>query len=95
MKKMKISEDDIILFNKIVEKNKNAFVLKSKNGKSYLSCKSIQDLFEKAEFENEFEYLITIDKNINEENIKFIKAKVEKGFKLYLVKENKIIEAKI
>lgn len=92
---MKISEDDIILFNRIIEKNKNAFLLKTKNGKTYLSNDSIKDVFEKAEFENEFEYLITIDKNINEENIKFIKAKVEKVFKIYLIKEDKIIEAKI
>ena len=92
---MKISEDDIILFNRIIEKNKNAFLLKTKNGKTYLSNDSIKDVFEKAEFENEFEYLITIDKNINEENIKFIKSKVEKEFKIYLIKENKIIEAKI
>lgn len=90
-----ISEDDIILFNRIIEKNKNAFLLKSKNGKSYLSSKSLQELFEKAKFENEFEYLITVDKNINEENIKFITTKVKKEFKIYLIKENKIIEAKI
>ena len=92
---MKISEDDIILFNRIIEKNKNAFLLKTKNGKSYLSSESLQDLFEKAKFENEFEYLITIDKNMNNENIKNIITKVGKEFKIYLIKENKIIEAKI
>ena len=90
-----ISEDDIILFNRIIEKNKNAFLLKTKNGKSYLSSESLKNLFEKAKFENEFEYLITINKNINEENIKYITQKVGKELKIYLVKENKIIEAKI
>ena len=90
-----ISEDDIILFNRMLEKSQNTFLLKSKNGKTYLSCQSLEDLFEKAKLENEFEYLITIDKNINEENIKFITSKVEKEFKIYLIKENKIIEAKI
>lgn len=92
---MKISEDDIILFYKIIEKNKNAFVLKSKNGKSYLSSKSIEDVFKKAKFEEQFEYLITVDKNINEEVIKVITEKVGKEFKIYLIKEDKIIEAKI
>lgn len=92
---MKISEDDIVLFNRMIEKNKNAFLLKSKNGKTYLSCESVEDLFEKAKVENEFEYLITIDKNINEKNIKFITEKVEKEFKIYVIKGNKIIEAKI
>lgn len=92
---MKISEDDIILFNRIIKKHKNAFLLKSKNGKSYLSNESLQDLFENAKFENEFECLITTDKNINEENIKLITTKVGKEFKIYLIKENKIIEAKI
>ena len=92
---MKIGDDDIILFNRIIEKNKNAFLLKTKNGKTYLSNDSIKDVFEKAEFENEFEYLITIDKNINEKNIKFITEKVEKEFKIYVIKGNKIIEAKI
>lgn len=90
-----ISEDDIILFNRIIEKNKNAFLLKTKNGKSYLSSESLKNVFEKAKFENEFEYLITINKNINEENIKYITQKVGKELKIYLVKENKIIEAKI
>ena len=90
-----ISEDDIILLNRIIEKNKNAFLLKTKNGKSYLSSESLKNVFEKAKFENEFEYLITINKNINEENIKYITQKVGKELKIYLVKENKIIEAKI
>lgn len=91
-----ISKDDLILLKRMKEKSKdgNAFVLKSKNGKTYVSSSSLLNTFEKAKNEKDFEYLLMDYKSINEEKIKNIIKKMGKDFKVYLVKDDKIIEAK-
>ena len=93
---MMISEDEIILLKNRVQKsqNKKGYILKLKNGKTYIG-NSVIELLKKVENQREIKYILTNETNFLEIELEYIKKNTTKDFEIYVLKDNEIIEYKI
>lgn len=90
-----ISEDEIILLKNIEQKTKNnkGYILKLKNGKISIG-NSLIELFEQLKNQNEIIYILTNLTKFSEIELHYIKKNTTKDFKIYILKDNELIEYK-
>ena len=93
---MMISEDEIILLKNRVQKSQNnkGYILKFKNGKIDIS-NSLIELLEKVENKNDIKYILTNLTKFSEIELEYMKKNTTKDFKIYILKDNELIEYKI